>query len=246
MEATAVIERVGLALNDVQHVRWTLPELANYINDGQRQIVMLLPDANAVTASIKLRPGTRQVIPVTAGTDPNGATVLPGIRLLRLTRNMGSDGMTAGRAVRETSRAALDNELPDWHSEAASATVQNVVYDNAAPKQFSVYPPVPAQPDVYVEAIYSGIPTSVEVDQNGPTATTDTLDLPDEYLAPLVDYVLARCYAKDAEFAGNTARAAAHMQTFSTTIGMSKELGGAASAPQTATPTPAAVPELGD
>lgn len=243
MKASEIIGRVGIALNDVQRVRWTLAELVNYINDGQRQIVMLLPDANAVTASIKLDVGTRQRIPATAGTDPNGVAVVPGIRLLRLTRNMGVDGMTPGRAIRETSRAALDNELPDWHAETPSLTVQNFVYDNVAPKQFHVYPP--AQADVYVEAIYSGIPKTVEVDQSGVTAGTDDLDLPDEYLSPLVDYVLARCYAKDAEFAGNTARATAYMQTFSTTIGMSKELGGAASAPQAATPTPAAVPELG-
>lgn len=240
MRASTVIERAGIALFDTKHVRWTQPELIGYINDAQRQIVTLRPDSNSVVASLLLTPGTRQQLPVTRGNDPNGTTTPPGLRLLRVNRNMGVDGQTPGRAVREYSSAVLDNEIPDWQTMSATA-VEGFIYDTVTPTTFYVYPGAPPLGTVYVEAAYSGMPAAVVSGASGvPTPASDDLDLPDQYLAPVIDYVLARCYAKDAAYAGDTARAQAHMQAFSSTLGVSLKLGEIASSPQKAQPTPAA------
>jgi hypothetical protein len=239
--ATEVIRRASTALFDATNVRWSLGELVDYINDGQRQIILLRPDSNSVTASIKLGIGSKQSIPLVDGTDPNSVPTPKGVRFLRAVRNMGSDGRTPGRAIRECSRVALDNEVPDWHFANPAATVQHYIFDNIAPKTFYVYPAIPNPSNTYIEMVYSGLPVTVLKNADGsPTSPTDLLTLSDQYINALLDFVLARCYAKDASYAGNMARAQAHIQSFGASLSATMTTEFTAAAAQQATPTPAA------
>lgn len=244
MLATEVIRRVSTALFDPTNVRWSLSELVDYINDGQRQIILLRPDSNAVTASLRLVSGSKQSIPLVDGVDPNTVPTPKGIRFLRAVRNMGGDGRTPGRAIRECSRVALDNEVPDWHFANPAAVVQHYIFDNIAPKTFYVYPAVPQAGNVYAEIIYSGLPVTVQKNGDGsPTSATDLLTLSDQYINALVDFVLMRCYAKDASYAGNMQRAQVHLEAFGNSLNVSMSTEFLAAAAQQATPTPAAAPQ---
>lgn len=244
MRATEIIQRASIALQDTTNVRWSMQELVNYINDGQRQIILLRPDSNAVTASVKLVPGSKQSIPMADGTDPAGVSTPKGIRFLRAVRNMGANGLTPGRAIRECSRVALDNELPDWHSANASEIVQHYIFDNIAPKVFYVYPSIPTPSNTYIEVVYSGLPVTVLTNGDGsPTTGTDVLTLSDQYVNALLDFVLMRCYAKDASYAGNMQRAMAHLEAFGNSLNVSMTTEFMAAAAQLATPTPAAAPQ---
>ena len=49
-----VIDRAEEILQDVSNVRWTQQSLLNYLNDGQREIVVFRPDASTVNASFTL------------------------------------------------------------------------------------------------------------------------------------------------------------------------------------------------
>lgn len=217
MKASIIITQASRTLFDASNVRWTADELLDYVNEGQQAIVLLRPDANAVNATVQLLGGTRQQIP------DNGA------RLLRVTRNMGADGAKPGRAVRECARDVLDNATPDWHYAGAALTVQHFIYDNIDPKRFYVYPCV--RGDVgqnaacQVEIIYSAIPARA-ADAN------DVLTLTDQYLPPLLDYVLYRAFSKDTSYAGNIQRAAQHLQAFANAlqVNMKMEWGATASA----------------
>lgn len=239
MKASDIISRVSIALFDQTNVRWSKAEIVNYINDGQAQIILLRPDANAVVGSLRLATGTKQTLPTVGSTDPNGVPLPPGIRFLRMVRNMGSDGKTPGRAVRECSRVALDNEIPDWHTTNPGAVVMHHIFDNIAPKTFYVFPPVASTATVYAECIYAGTATSVSIDVNG-VITNDTLTLDDTYINALFDFVMARCYAKDASYAGNMQRALTHAEAFGNALGVTQQLQFLAAAAQSATPTPAA------
>jgi hypothetical protein len=198
MLVSDILFRAGRLLSDPTHVRWATDELIDYINDAQRQIVLLVPDANSRTESFVLANESRQTLPAGA------------IRLLRITRNMGSDGNTPGRVVYPTLRSALDAEIPLWHT-TTGLQVEHYIYDpESNPKVFYVYPAISGG---QVEIVYSTNPAVV-------TASGDTLELGDQYINPILDWVLYRCWAKDAEYAGNVQRAQMHESSFYNQLGV--------------------------
>ncbi len=80
IHAKALIEKAGVTLADTEHVRYTTADLLKYLNDGQREIILVKPEASSALTEIGLHPGTLQMIPD------------DGISFLRLTRNLGEDG----------------------------------------------------------------------------------------------------------------------------------------------------------
>ena len=200
----SVIDRVQTTLQDTTGVRWpVVSELVLWINDAQREIALLKPDASAKNETVTLTTGTKQII-------PSG-----GNRLLRAVRNMSAASNGTGkRSVRLVSREVLDAQTPDWHDPtvtgdaAHTSIIKHYIYDEANPRNFYVYPGVSG--NAYVEIIYSANPTTVA--QNG------NLDIPDLYANAVMNYVLYMAYMKDAEYAGNSQRAANHYQIFTTSV----------------------------
>lgn len=209
MKGSDIITPAARTLFDKTNVRWEADELLDYVNDGQLATVLLRPDANSINEVVQLKGGTLQSIP--AG----------GIRLLRVTRNMGADGNTPGRAIRECSRDVLDNSVPDWHYANAALAVQHYIFDNADPKRFYVYPCVQgtegAPANCEIEIIYSAAPARAQT-------ADDVLTLGDQYQPALIDYVLYRAFTKDTNFAGNIQRANAHLQAFSAALGANMKI----------------------
>lgn len=201
----SVIDRVQTVLQDTTGVRWpVVDELVLWINDAQREIALLKPDASAVNSTIQLTSGTKQSIP-TAGN-----------RLLKAVRNMSSasGSATGKRAVRLVGRDVLDAQTPDWHDPTVTGdaahtnVVKHYLYDEANPRNFYVYPGV--QGNAYLEIIYSANPAIVA--QNG------NLSIPDIFANAVLNYVLYMAYMKDAEFAGNNQRASTHYQLFTASV----------------------------
>lgn len=199
----SVIDRVQTTLQDTTGIRWPVTdELVLWVNDAQREIALLKPDASAKNTTITLSTGTKQEIPDT------------GNRLLRVVRNMSaaSNG-TGGRAVRIVSREVLDAQTPNWHDPTVSGdaahgtTVKHYVYDESNPRNFYVYPGVSGS--AYLEIIYSANPITVAL-----TGSNTNLDVPDIYANAVADYALFRAYTKDAEYAGNAQRASTHYNLF--------------------------------
>ena len=65
--------------------------------------------------------------------------------------------------------------------------------------------------NAYVELVYSQIPTDL-------SAASSTIGIPDNYSNAIIDYCLFRAFTKDAEFAGNGARAGVHYQMFAVSV----------------------------
>jgi hypothetical protein len=200
----SVIDRVQTVLQDTTGVRWPASgELELWVNDAQREIALLKPDASAVNATVTLATGTKQDIPAS------------GNRLLKVVRNMSAaSGGTGARSIRLVGRDILDSQSPEWHDPSVSgdATHTNIVkhymYDEANPRNFYVYPGVSG--NAYVEIIYSTNPVTV--------TASDNLGLPDIFANAVMNYVLYMAYMKDAEFAGNQQRAANHYQIFTASV----------------------------
>jgi len=201
----SVIDRVQAVLQDTTGVRWpVVGELVLWVNDAQREIALLKPDASAVNETITLVTGTKQSIP-TAGN-----------RLLKVVRNMSSAASngTGKRAVRLVGIEVLDGQSPDWHDPtvtgdaAHTSIIKHYVYEESNPRNFYVYPGVSG--NSYIEIMYSSNPATV--------ALAGNLSIPDIFANAVMNYVLYMAYMKDAEYAGNAQRASSHFQLFTTSV----------------------------
>jgi hypothetical protein len=222
--------RVSVLLQDVapQFNRWPEMELVNWANDAQLAITKYLPAACSRVDALKLKPGTRQSIEAIAAADlkPGDGSTPPattyGVQPLSWVCNMGSDGLSPGDAIPEpVDRRILDSQSPNWHS-IAGAKVRNVVYDPSTPLYFWVKPAVPASPAaVWIQLGWIVKPSRI-ADGNPPGtekyfvegSDASLLSIDDVYLDDWVDYVTARAFMKNADFAGNDGKAAFYTQRF--------------------------------
>tara|TARA_S200002703_G_scaffold122554_1_gene108492 strand:+ start:362 stop:1075 length:714 start_codon:yes stop_codon:yes gene_type:complete len=201
-----IITRVQDTLQDTTSVRWSEAELLRYINDAQREIVNLRPEAAADHANVQLAAGTEQTIPDV------------GLRLIKVVRNMSATGSSATgkRAIRLVSSDILNAQDPDWHDPAVTGQsahgtiVKNYIFDEDDPRKFYVYPGISG--NSYVEIVFSRTPTDL-------ANTSATIYVDDIYGNAIVDFVLYRAYMKDAEYAANAQRAGSHYQLFTASLG---------------------------
>ena len=199
LTASSIIRRAVETIQDTTSVRWPVSELVRYLNDGQREVVLYRPDAMVTNASIALVAGAKQTLPST------------GSKLIDIIRN------TSGvkRSVRLTDRHILDSQTPSWYNLTGVTEILHYMYDPRDPRLFYVYPPAAAS-GASVEVVYSSYPTDIADVADGAvySAVAGNISLPDIYGNILTDYILYRAYTKDAEFAGNAARAQAHYGAF--------------------------------
>lgn len=202
-----ILFAVSTQLQDVdpQFERYTSRELVTWLNEGQKAIAKYVPSACSRVDAIKLVPGTKQQITRVLAADVkpgDGSTAkdLYGIALMSLIRNMGSDGQTPGRAIRVLDRETLDAFTPNWHSQTGDY-IEGFVYDPRTPQVFYVTPGVKAAATLWVEAQLMANPDEVDVNGSYGMNGTDTtlVSIDEQNTDDLVNYILARAYAKDSE-----------------------------------------------
>ena len=199
-----VINKVQETLQDTAGIRWgEANELIQWLNDAQREIALLKPDATSENTTVTLATGTKQSIP----SDGN--------RLLRVMRNMSAaSGGNGGRAIRLVARDVLDTQTPTWHDPAVtgdaahSNVVKNYIYDEQDPKNYYVFPGVSGS--TYIEIVYSKNPATVSAGGN--------LSVDDMYANAVQNYILYMAFMKESEAAGNAQRASSHYNLFTAAI----------------------------
>ena len=193
---SSIISRAATLIQDATGVRWPRPELLDWLNDGQRELVLQKPEVGASNMTVSLTAGTtKQTLPSNA------------VSLIDVIRNIPN-----GDAIRIVSREVLDAQRPGWHRDAnPNGQIVHFSYDPRDPKTYYVYPQ--ANAGSQVEAVISISPSN----------TTDSgavIGVDDIYANALLDYVLYRAYSKDAEYAQNTNLAVAHYTAFANSIGV--------------------------
>lgn len=193
-----ILQRVNKLLNDPLFTRWTKDELLNYLNDAQRAIVLRRPDSFTVdTDDFVCDTGTKQFLPADA------------LKLIDVTRN------ESGRAVRGPyNRQVLDDNYDTWYAGVDATEVQLYIYDERNPKTFYVYPGV--QNGVKLTVVYSKAPDSIDTAANESGAV---IALDDIYVNAIIEWILYRSYAKDAEYAADPTKSQMHMNAFTTQLG---------------------------
>lgn len=194
--ASTMFDEIDDILLDASKTRWPDAEKLIYLNAGQRQAVIFKPDSYTVSDAYKLAAGTKQDVPdgTSSFTNASGDTLPACIQLIRLVRNMGTNGLVAGTSIPPIGADMLDAYNPDWHTDTATAAVKNYVFSDDDPKHFYVTPPNLGTG--YVDAIFSAVPPDVEADAGPSYAVSITLS--NIYRDILTNYILHRCYGKDA------------------------------------------------
>lgn len=222
--ARTICTRVAEDLNDEGYDRYTLAKLTTWLNEAQRVIVTVKPDANVTTAIYQLAAGAKQSIPDGTASFKEGDTTLPrGVVFQNVTRNMGTAGTTAGRVPRKVARNVLDAQDPNWHAATVNATIECVVYDPRNPRRFDVYPPQPSTGMGYAEIEYSSLPDDVDCNASLEAGASAELLIGDEYQDAAYEYMLFRAYDKDSGAAANAARAEKHLSNFMRLLGAKEE-----------------------
>lgn len=229
MSATVLVKdllyQVSTQLHDLapQFTRWTEKELVGWLNDGQRAIAKYMPSSCSRVDVIKLVPGTRQSIELISAArilpgDGSTPVDVNGIALLDVRRNMGVNGITPGDAIRIVDMEILDSIYPNWHTKSGTPT--QYAFKPVTPKTFYVSPGVPTDDTVWVEASLIALPTPIvstgSLGFGG--SSTVKISVSDTYTDDLINYILARAYMKDAEFAANGNLASAHTTLFTGSI----------------------------
>lgn len=201
MKVSDVIYRARILLSDEDagSYRWSTEELIEWINDAQRLVAVVRPDSSSDERVVTLAAGTKQTLPADT------------FRLLDVVRNMASDGVTPGRAVRMVDREILDQVDPDWHKGRQRTEIKHFTYDPRNPGIFFVYPAVSA--GVKAEVLLSKYPDAVALE-------TDDLTLPENYFEAVVNYVMFRAYSKDTEFTASPQVASAYLNAFNAVLGV--------------------------
>lgn len=201
--AKDTIQRAADITQDKTSVRWQADEWVRWYNDGQRELAIYRPDAFAGVAALALVAGVRQTLPATM------------VRLIDIPNN------TGGAAVRQIERAELDGLKPGWRQVTGATMIKHYMHDPRVPRMFEVYPPAAAS-GASLDLVGSLYPSVIA--DPGPNKTyadvVGNMGAPDIFANALLDYLLYRAFLKDAEFAGNAARAQSHYTAFGAAIGV--------------------------
>ena len=200
--AQSIIQRIVKVLNDETSVRWTIPELVRYFNDGQRDIATLRPDLASIRTMHTLTAGHKQSLPAN------------GTKLIDVNAN-GNKG-----AVTIVASAILDAQIRNWRNLPGTNDILHYTYDPREPKTFEVYPPALATAVLDIE--YSALPADIPTPAEGTTFTAVTGDfaMGDLFANAQQNYILYRCYTKDTEYTANPQRAAAFQQAYANDLGV--------------------------
>lgn len=199
-----IVDRAWIKAQDTNGgsgVRWPSTEALLWLNDGQREVVNVLPSAYTVTATPTVLPGTRQTLA--------GLGLTSGITTVDVTRNYALNGTTVGRAITLRKREWFDDQRPNWHSEVASEAIHWTL-DPRDPKAFYLYPAITSGK---IEVVYSASPADL-----GSLAATLTID--DIYANALQWFILFSFYSKDATYTQQPAKAGAYYQLFLQSLGV--------------------------
>ena len=199
--AKSLVQRIVDISQDKTSIRWPVNEIIRALNDAQREIILYRPDAMVTNATLALVAGPKQSLPTN------------GTKLLDITRN------SAGGAMRITNREILDANTPGWYQLPGTLKPVHYMYDIRDPKVFYVYQP--ALLGASLEIVYSAIPSDIAEVAEGSLfdAVVGNISVPDIYANAVVDFGLYKIYLKDADYAGNAARAQSHYTMFGNSLG---------------------------
>ena len=165
---------------DTDYTRVSTATWIKYLNAAVRALILVRPDAGAVTEPVQLAAGIKQDLPTAS------------LRLLDISRNLGQDGLTAGKIISISDRKHIDFSNLLWPAATGQTYVDNFAYDSTVPRIFYVTPPVHNSTAVYVEMTSSQLPVAM-------TTISSDDGIEDIFFEPIVQFLLWKAYSADDE-----------------------------------------------
>jgi hypothetical protein len=169
-------------LHDPGFDRFVQDDHLEWINEGQREAVKLKPDVNTITDPVgkQLVAGTKQSL-------EEGE-----LSLIKLVRNMGTDGQTPGKPITFVDMDHFSLHNPEWQTARANTVVSVYMLDDRFPREFYVYPPQPSSDQGYVERVVVKLPSDIAL-------IGDPITIEDQYESVLYDYNMFRALSINAK-----------------------------------------------
>lgn len=192
--ASAIITSLrSILLDPSPGVTWNDARLLALLNEGERSICLVKPEAYSIAGSLTMVAGTQQAI-------PSGGTAI-----LDLYENVA----TKRRAIM-ANRKQMDLMDPLWAGATAAAEVVFWMADQRDPTRFHVSPPQTGGNQI--AALYGITPTPI-------ASTANNINLLDVYEAALKAFVLSQCYAENTD-RQDTAKATMYGNEWKQLIGL--------------------------
>lgn len=173
-------------------VGWSDPELLGYLDEALKASANAKADFYVVQATVTLSAGILQQIPA------------DGVSFMDATYNTATN-----RVVTQVDKALLEEANRFWPAATQQAEVENYTFDPRYPRLFVVFPPNDGTGSISLT--YGAVP---------PLPATDTdLAVSDNFVPPLVDFVLSRAWDKGSK-RRDPAKAQYHRQMWATALGL--------------------------
>lgn len=189
-----IIDSVAITLLDTAHRGWSRAEIVGYINEALAATATAKPDFYTVEEDIALAAGITQVLPE------------KGVSLFDISINAVSKAV-----VTQVDRSLLDEANRFWPAATQETDVEHFAADPRDPRRFNVTPPNDGTGSV--TTTFGAVPDRVT------GSSGEEIPVTGNYLAPLVEYVLAKCYGKNSK-SQDLVKSGAHMQRWGTLIGL--------------------------
>jgi len=166
--ASTIVTEVARRLNDTNNTnkRWDGTDILTSLNSGQKMIAEVRPAASVKAVSVLMVAGFEQILPTADGKE-----------FLALSYNSGTAGTTKGKAIVQMQESLLDAINSEWRSITGTEEIEYFAPNPDFPGQYLVYPPNDGTG--YAHLRYNSIPIDV-------AATTDPINIGDEYREPLI------------------------------------------------------------
>ena len=181
--ASTILDSATTTLLDVAHRTWTADELLDYLNEAMRATAAARPtDFYIVEESVPLVAGVVQHLPADA------------IMLVDIPRNSLAvpSGVTTAsyRTITQVDKGLQDEADRFWPAGTQQTEVEHFTFDPRNPRRWVCYPPNDGTGAV--DLVYGAFPPQVMY-------AAEELPVLDSYQSPLIDFVLAKAYAKNSK-----------------------------------------------
>lgn len=191
----SVMRQMATILQDAGAVRWTAPEMKDWIDLALVDVFTAKPNAKVTVVQHPLVAGVRQTLRA------EYAMVLDFLR------------NTSGGAIEMLDNLdTLDRWQPGWDTLPGAAKIQYVHHSQVTPRVFSVAPPALATASLELEVAVAPTPAAAPSGTNALNMTNYTadVDLPDAYKTAVLHFALYRAFMKDGDSQAAVAQAQGH------------------------------------
>lgn len=206
----SVIDLCRKRILDESKIDFDDPEMLNLFNLTGRKMVTLQPKVHTRIRNLKMQVGNKQIL---------SATPPVGLEIVDVIRNMGTDGLTPGRAIRQTDRAFITRYVPTFSTDPVNADAS--IWDwwplPEYPEQFYVHPR--SDGTGYLELEQAEVPADIVYDAPGAWRSL-AIPTSDYYLDGYINGVLYQAYDDDTDIPGNTPRSQLYYQRFLMSLGL--------------------------